>query len=425
MRALTILILLTGFATGANADVVQNAAIASRGAGWKDRLVFQKADPAQGALTSVTLGLTGDVGGTLQIENRDSAGVALNSYSEGNITAGLPSGGTFVSVNPFASNNTKLGAFDGAVDFAGTSGRTIAFDSGATTASRTLNVGPYSAGLGSAKSFIGKGQVSLPVSASVFSSVQAGGNVTGRVLPTIGANGTLIYSQATPGMPAAPGSSSSVGSTAISSSTEPTTLGRVATTAVQEQVLVAQATGWSALVRFNPFDTRLGTLFSVNLSLASPTSFAQKVSAIGAGSTIEVKQHASLTLDLFNGTNLLTTVTDKRTGYAVGADATGGGDFALSSGSRQRFYDSAGFTAFSGAGPIDLALASTGTSTVGGTGGFGFDLGALAGADVRLSYSYYTGPIGQIGVVSEPGSGIVMAAPVIALLARRRRARTA
>ena len=426
-------------AAPALADVVQTQTIAPRPAGWSGKFTYAKADPAQGALTSVTLGLTGTLGGTLQIENRDAALVGAGSFVLGTVTARLPDGQPFVSAQPVAGANTSLGAFDGTVDFAGTSGRTFALGS-TDTQTRTLNTGASPGGLGSAARFVGKGSVALPIAAKVSTSLSAGGNVTARVLPTLGASGTLTYAQAAPG--ATTGSQGGGGVIGIINQggsgnppVGPTV--RLRTTAIQTQSIAEQATGWSQTLGFASFDPRLGALWSVNLKLDTPIALGQAAENLsGRVGVVGFDQTAALALSLGDGAALAKTSRETRGQFALGAfdgaeDGAGpSGGTRVADGIRKvgaRLFDGADFAAFSSPTGVDLRLSSTGTSTITGTNAFWVDLTALAGADVSLSYTYVVPAISSAasrGIpVAEPAAPALLVGAAFAVALARRRAR--
>ena len=126
---------------------------------WNEVISFPKFDPTLGILTRVQITLTGQVTGSLRYEN--FAGVpntiTRNYYAE--LSGATPDGTTISSGGVISSVTELLPAFDGTIDFAGTSGRTY----------------PLSAGLAVSEEFVapsdlafytGAGFVTLPMTAT-------------------------------------------------------------------------------------------------------------------------------------------------------------------------------------------------------------------------------------------------------------------
>ena len=459
MRAVLSMTMLVLASAGAHAtEVTQTQTLASRPAGWLDKFSFAQSDPAL-ALTGVQFDLTTTLGGQLDIENRDRSARAVNSYVVGGAGVSLPNRQPLVSAGAYQGQASDLGAFDGTVDFAGASGRSIALDASGS-GSVKLNVGPHpKSGLGDAARFIGKGTVNLGVQTGAYSHIAAGGNVTGRVLPTVGASGTLTYTQAPLGQTGSTqttggGFQTGGGGCCVSIGGVPD----LRTTATQTRTVDPQTTGWSSLLDFQSFDPTLGPLWTVNLHIAMPTRFDRAAENLGSGRTfVTAAQSALLSLTALDGTALGEVRSKVRTGFTLGYGFDGNADGAGASGGasgfdalglfKSRLDDPAILALFSTGTTLDLQLASTGASEVSGADSFWFDLATLTGAEVSLSYTYAVGPGGLRGTsnadgtisydiggrsvifpdrVAEPGAIALFAGSALALgLARRRKGVTA
>ena len=145
-------------------------------------------DPAMGTLTGIQFTLTGTVLGTVQFESKGAAPSTVTSNLAATITLLRPDSSTIAVVLPTVSAVTNLSAYDGVVDFSGTSGRTFA--------NVTNTVSITSGVMGSAADltlFQGLGSISLPVSASAASSTTGAGNLITQFTTTAGADGSVTY----------------------------------------------------------------------------------------------------------------------------------------------------------------------------------------------------------------------------------------
>ena len=145
-------------------------------------------DPAMGTLTGIQFTLTGTVLGTVQFESKGAAPSTVTSNLAATITLLRPDNSTIAVVLPTVSATTNLTAYDGILDFGGTSGRTFA------NVTNTLSVTP--AVMSSAADlalFQGLGSITLPVTASASSSAAGAGNLFTSFTTTAGANGSVTY----------------------------------------------------------------------------------------------------------------------------------------------------------------------------------------------------------------------------------------
>ncbi|MCB1735939.1 MAG: choice-of-anchor E domain-containing protein [Gammaproteobacteria bacterium] len=126
--ALTATLLLTSVGAHA-AIIVQSDAKALTTTNWSQGFSFDKFDATLGTLQSVTLAVNGHLEGTAKAESLDGAPANITLNLQAAVTASIDGGGLgiFSTVaNPLSSNNFAATAFDGTIDFGGTSGVTLA-----------------------------------------------------------------------------------------------------------------------------------------------------------------------------------------------------------------------------------------------------------------------------------------------------------
>ena len=145
-------------------------------------------DPALGTLTGIQFTLTGTVLGTVKFESKDAAPSTVTSNLAATIKLLRPDNSTIAVVLPTVSATTNLTAYDGILDFDGTSGRTFA--NVTNTDSSTTGMMNSAADLAL---FQGLGNISLPVTASASSSATGAGNLVAQFNTTAGADGSVTY----------------------------------------------------------------------------------------------------------------------------------------------------------------------------------------------------------------------------------------
>jgi len=157
---------------------------------WSANLVVPKFDPALGNLLSVSWTLNGDVTGSASFESLDADAATILTSLAATITMFRPDSSVLDVVIPVVSNSDSATAFDGAVDFDGTSGKAYtglsgsAMETDSTTAAADLAL--FSA------SFIGE-TVSLPVTAVGSSSGSGAGNLLLLFNTFAGADVKILY----------------------------------------------------------------------------------------------------------------------------------------------------------------------------------------------------------------------------------------
>jgi hypothetical protein len=138
-------------------------------------------------LLSVCVLITGDVFGSVDAESLDNEPATILVNLEALIGLSLGSN-LLASVNPVASDSFKATAFDGAVDFGGTSG--MMFDDMLDDEKDSAKIGPTDDDFGA---FLGDGTVKLDASAMGLSSGSGAGNLVLQFNTQAGLEYKVIY----------------------------------------------------------------------------------------------------------------------------------------------------------------------------------------------------------------------------------------
>lgn len=163
-----------GAVGSAQAEVVSfTANKATATTAWTDLLSFGKFNSNLGTLNSITFELGGTVSGTGRAESLDAAASIVTLSLSSILTLTRPDGSTIVVTNPVFSNNYSLSAFDGAIDFAGSSG---AF-TGQVSSSHTESFASSSTNDFALFSQAGGGTISLNLGATGQSNGSGAGNL--------------------------------------------------------------------------------------------------------------------------------------------------------------------------------------------------------------------------------------------------------
>lgn len=92
---------------------------------WSQSVTLPKFDPSLGTLTSVLLKLTGEVNGHASLESRDPLPSIVTTIFNADISLKRPDNSLLLFASPKSIDVEAVGSFDGVIDFAGPSGRTI------------------------------------------------------------------------------------------------------------------------------------------------------------------------------------------------------------------------------------------------------------------------------------------------------------
>ena len=159
--------------TSANAAVLTYTdSIVSTATDWSSTLSVPKFNPALGTLTNIVITLTGSVLGNVMVESMSSSAANVTTTLAASLTLTRPDATTLVVSFPAFTATQAFTAYDGGLDFAGTSGITYAAINSAQTA--TFTTPPPASDLAL---FTGSGNIVLPISAHGASSVTGSGNL--------------------------------------------------------------------------------------------------------------------------------------------------------------------------------------------------------------------------------------------------------
>lgn len=172
-KAAVLLVASTALATASFASSISfNATIPNQPTDFVGQTVsIPQFDPTLGTLTSVVFSLTGTVDGSIQLESLDAAPSTVTSALTATISLLRPDSSALVVVIPVSSNSNNLSAFDGTIDFGGTSGVTLSGLTNTVTNTATdTTVMDFAL-------FTGVGNILLPVSGNGHSSASGAGNL--------------------------------------------------------------------------------------------------------------------------------------------------------------------------------------------------------------------------------------------------------
>lgn len=165
---------LFGAIGSAQAEVVSfTASKATATTAWSDFLSFGKFNSNLGTLNSITFELGGTVSGIGRAESLDASASVVTLSLSSILTLTRPDGSTIVITNPVFSQNNSLSAFDGSIDFAGTSGAST----GQVSNSHTESFTSSSANDFALFSQAGGGTISLNLGATGQSNGSGAGNL--------------------------------------------------------------------------------------------------------------------------------------------------------------------------------------------------------------------------------------------------------
>jgi hypothetical protein len=185
----TALLCATGAAQAAT--VSYSDSVATTTTNWSDTILLPLFDASLGTLDSVELTLTGSVSGLAAGESLDGGPSTIVLDLKAFITASVASNPSLsVDVNPIANGTFSATAYDGAIDFGGTSGVTYA-DLDATDADSSV----FTSGLAA---FIGSGTFTMVLDALGQSTGSGPGNLVTQFNTNASAIGGVTYNYTPP-----------------------------------------------------------------------------------------------------------------------------------------------------------------------------------------------------------------------------------
>lgn len=167
-------------ATNASAQQTQqlchSASIPATTTNWNNSVSVPRFDPALGTLQSIQFELSGTITGSARVESLDNAAANVSLAFQGQLTLTRPDLTQLVVVLPAANFNNTFTAFDGTIDFGGSSGAT--YPAITATQQNSATSPPPASDLVLFTGPIGNpGNIVLPVTAAGTSVATGAGNI--------------------------------------------------------------------------------------------------------------------------------------------------------------------------------------------------------------------------------------------------------
>ena len=364
----------------------QVASVPLRSTGWSDSVTLQQVDPALG-IQSLALSLTGTVASTVAVVNRDLMPSVLDSTTTGSVVLSRPDGSFWLSAAPAASIHVTLPA--------ATSAGAVPWRlSGQGSATSEVGYRPAQTGSADAALLVGTGQVTLPVTASA--RVHATGPANMAALFTSIAGADVSLTAATSSGSSYPLSSGLTGMNFPFFGT----LFPVGSSKSQTLTVVDASIGATSALTFDAFDSSLGVLDGVMLSISADASGSARVENLDpVAGTATVGHSATVTLNGAGGvvlasstasfSNTLQLAAFDGTDDLAGASAAAFSESAPtgSIASSTVTVQGASLGAFE-AGPVGLDVVRTGGTTLDGPGNLDVATALQAGTQVTVTYHY-------------------------------------
>jgi hypothetical protein len=180
--------ILVGSAQAQTQEVCFTDSIPLTSTNWSDSVTIPKFDPMLGDLQSIRFTLTGNAQGTASAESLDTSPTVVTLQFSSTLTLTRPDNSVIVISIPLANFMDTFTAFDGTIDFAGTSG---ASHTGINaTQSEVVNSPPPASDL---VLFTGPGTITLPVTAVGSSIATGSGNLISQFLQQAAATVEVCY----------------------------------------------------------------------------------------------------------------------------------------------------------------------------------------------------------------------------------------
>lgn len=178
--------------------VTQNVSLGLLNTNWTRSFTINKFDTSLGCLDSVCFSLAGYVEGSAAFESRDLDPATVMMDLAATIKLQRPDGSLIVETIPLAHTVDNVTAFDGVIDFGGTSGRTYDGLSADKTEGRCTAL------VSDKQLFTGAGTLVLPVVALGSSSGSGAGNLLLSFTTTASASAVVTYHYSECPVPAQP-----------------------------------------------------------------------------------------------------------------------------------------------------------------------------------------------------------------------------
>ncbi len=186
--ALALLLCLTAVGPAHAATISYSDSCPMVATNWSNTLDITLFDPSLGTLTGINFYLAGSAEGNVRFESLDAQPATVHCVSTAEVTLSRPDFTPIAVTLPIADTYDDVTAFDGVIDFGGTSGRTYL---GLTAQdSETVDSPPP---LSDLVLFTGPGTISLPVRAVGSSHATGAGNLITQFQTWAAAELTVTY----------------------------------------------------------------------------------------------------------------------------------------------------------------------------------------------------------------------------------------
>ncbi len=338
---------------------------------------------ADGIFVAARVTVTGRLVGTLALENTDTQPVSVSAA----VAARLSAGGYFLTPSPDLSSSATvaLAAYDGTADFAGGSGvSSLMLDSGQVSADQV-----YTGDL--LRLFQSPFPLYFQPGIYPIELTTSGGSLRQRYAATGEMTVSVQYEYTPFSITSAATTTLAAAATSLPAAPSATATGLLTmTSAVQTTTLVARPAGWQDTATVARFDAALGTLKSVNIRLAGTLVAGAEIG--GQNYSQSLRQEAKIGLALAGGGSALADLrldTGVRYLYDYSTTPHLSQSLALAGNTGITLSDSAALAPFIGAGALDLAVDTSGTTS------FDVQYALLAasvslqtGARLEVSYTY-------------------------------------
>jgi len=191
LQALALTAMLCAATAGAQATPLSynSNLLPDQSTNWSNYLDLPQFDPSLGTLQSVTVELFAHLAGSAKAEshNNTAANITLSLQAQLKLANPNDPGSILVTTTSMLQRNFTAGSYDGAQDYAGSSG--VSFTNLITSASQSTSFLDAS----TLALFTGQGLVHAPLSATAGSGYSGPGNVRSSLLTQAGGYATVRY----------------------------------------------------------------------------------------------------------------------------------------------------------------------------------------------------------------------------------------
>lgn len=174
--------------TQATADTIMfSDSVALQPTNFNSSVTVPKFNPALGTLTKVIFELSGHVEGQAKFESLDASPTMISMQLAAQVKLQRPDLSSLVIALPLAMTMDNASAFDGTMDFGGTSGKTYPALAG-DDLEMSMTTAPVDLAL-----FTGPGNIMLPVMATGASSGSGAGNLLLQFSTSASSDVTVTY----------------------------------------------------------------------------------------------------------------------------------------------------------------------------------------------------------------------------------------